>query len=310
MGTRRKSYEEVYKEFSDRGYLLLTKEYKNNKQKLKYICPKHSGSIQTIRRNDLISGHGCSRCGRKRSIENMRNQAKKQKRTIEDVREEIESVEGFSLVSDIYINAKERLEIKCPKGHITEQRIGDFRQSKTKCRECAVEKRRAPYSTVKKAFEERSYELLTRTYKNSTQPLKYICSAHPEEVQTITYDSINGGHGCYYCGIERISGKNSVHYNHSLTDEDRERNRKLDPKEREWRIKVYKRDNFTCQKCGKYYRNNVNAHHKDAYHWCVERRYDVTNGATLCEWCHKNFHTEYGYKNNTEEQYQEWLEAE
>ena len=303
---RRKSYREVFESFKDRGYTLITEEYQNNKQRLEYICPKHPDDPQTTRLNDLLSGHGCKLCGRDRSVQNLRRQADLQRLTYDEVREEIEK-EGFTLLTTEYENAKIPIEVQCPKGHKFRTRISDFRKGKDRCPECAVNKTRTPYEEVKKAFEDRGYKLIDKAYVNQDTPLRYTCPKHPEEIKTITFNSIKGGHGCHDCGIESISGVNSVHYNHDLTDEEREHNRSLDPKEREWRVQVFQRDKFNCQYCGRYNRNNVNAHHKDAHHWCIERRYDVSNGATLCVECHRKFHSLYGYKNNTEEQFDEWV---
>lgn len=303
---RRKFYEEVSEVFKDRGYRLITKEYRNNKQRLKYICPKHPNEPQTTRLNDLLSGHGCRLCGMDRTIQNMRKQAESRKLSYNAVKSEIEK-EGFTLLSDEYINAKHRLEIRCPEGHEFKTRIADFREGVRKCRDCAINDSRTPFEEVKKSFEEMGYVLLETDYINRYTPMKYICPKHPDEVKEISLGSIRGGHGCYECGLERISGKNSVHYNHDLSDEERSLDRRYDPKEREWRIKVFERDKYTCQRCGNSGRSDLNAHHKDAHHWCVDRRYDETNGVTLCESCHKDFHQEYGYRNNTEEQFDEWI---
>jgi len=57
---QRKNFDEIKKEFENRGYKLLTKEeeYKNNKQKLDYICPKgHNGLIDW---SHFHRGQGCS----------------------------------------------------------------------------------------------------------------------------------------------------------------------------------------------------------------------------------------------------------
>ena len=51
----------------------------------------------------------------------------------------------------------------------------------------------------------------------------------------------------------------------------------------------------------------LEVHHLDGYDWCVEKRTDDTNGITLCETCHKNFHSLYGRGNNTKEQFEEWF---
>ncbi len=58
----RKKYQTIYKAFEDRGYLLLQDEYKDNKQKLKYICKKHPEIEQYISYNSLANGSGCRFC--------------------------------------------------------------------------------------------------------------------------------------------------------------------------------------------------------------------------------------------------------
>ena len=78
----------------------------------------------------------------------------------------------------------------------------------------------------------------------------------------------------------------------------------------EWRLSVFYRDRFTCVKC-KAKRDkdtNIVAHHKNSFTEYEELRYDVDNGATLCEGCHVEFHSKYGNVKNTEEQFKEFLE--
>lgn len=57
----------------------------------------------------------------------------------------------------------------------------------------------------------------------------------------------------------------------------------------EWRINVFKRDNFTCQHC-KSVGGLLEAHHKVRWVDDVSKRYDVDNGITLCKKCHKKVH--------------------
>jgi len=67
-----------------------------------------------------------------------------------------------------------------------------------------------------------------------------------------------------------------------------------------WRSDVFKRDDFTCQECGKR-GGNLHAHHKKTFSLILELNnvrnfkealecselWDINNGKTLCEKCHK-----------------------
>ena len=55
---------------------------------------------------------------------------------------------------------------------------------------------------------------------------------------------------------------------------------------KDWRTQVFRRDYWTCQICG-YKGKNVQADHKVPWSVCVERRFDKSNGLTLCKDCHK-----------------------
>lgn len=64
---------------------------------------------------------------------------------------------------------------------------------------------------------------------------------------------------------------------------------------KEWRSKVYERDNYTCQKC-KQRGGKLNAHHIKEWALYPKERYVVSNGITYCEDCHRIIHN--GGENN------------
>lgn len=55
-----------------------------------------------------------------------------------------------------------------------------------------------------------------------------------------------------------------------------------------WRDAVYERDNYMCAVCGEI--NHIEAHHKKGFVEFPELRYEISNGITLCEKCHKQVH--------------------
>ena len=57
---------------------------------------------------------------------------------------------------------------------------------------------------------------------------------------------------------------------------------------RQWRIAVFKRDNYTCQQCGS--KRKIHSHHLKSYAEHENLRVDVSNGITLCSKCHFELH--------------------
>lgn len=92
---------------------------------------------------------------------------------------------------------------------------------------------------------------------------------------------------------------------------------RVSPKYNQWRSEVFLRDNFICQKCGAR-GGRLHAHHKksfsvlfqeaincmplfDPYIACLlySPLWDVSNGVTLCEKCHKKTKSYLAGKNQT-----------
>ena len=112
---------------------------------------------------------------------------------------------------------------------------------------------------------------------------------------------------CRSCGNKILhTGENHYLWNSNKTDEERNNERKYQ-EYTDFIKRVLDRDNYICQCCQKKLNHDAEVHHLDGYNWCVEKRTDDTNGITLCETCHKNFHSIYGYGNNTKQQFEEWI---
>lgn len=83
------------------------------------------------------------------------------------------------------------------------------------------------------------------------------------------------------------------------------------PKYRDWRKSVFNRDLYTCQCCGARNGNGkyiaLEAHHIFNWKDNEDLRYDETNGITLCKECHMDFHSKYGKRNNTDVQFNEFV---
>lgn len=108
-----------------------------------------------------------------------------------------------------------------------------------------------------------------------------------------------------------LTGPDAPAWKGGLTDENiRLRGR---AEYREWRGKVYERDNYTCVRCKDNRGGNLHAHHIKNFSNQIELRYDVSNGVTLCNTCHNigpsSFHMKYGTRNNTLEQLIEHIES-
>ena len=82
-------------------------------------------------------------------------------------------------------------------------------------------------------------------------------------------------------------GKYSPRWKGGITDENHIVRASKEYKE--WRLKVFTRDGFTCQICKKV-GGELNAHHIKRFAKDKENRFNVANGITLCAKCHRMVH--------------------
>jgi hypothetical protein len=104
---------------------------------------------------------------------------------------------------------------------------------------------------------------------------------------------------------ELFSGENHWNWNKDKSEEERVNRRHIDGY-KDFIRNVLDRDNYTCQ-CCEVHSHDLEVHHLDGYDWCISGRIDVKNGIALCDKCHSNFHSKYGYGQNTKLQFEEWF---
>jgi hypothetical protein len=180
------NFEEVEEVFNCRGLFLITREYKNSKTKMEYICEKgHKGSTTVSSIKDQETG--CRECTKEMLRE-------KFKLPFEDVKKSFKN-NGYELISTEYENAHQKLTYICDKGHIEEMNYANFRSGR-RCPVCAG-KEKYSYEFIKKEFEIRGYTLLSKEYLNKSSKLSFICdNGHISE---ISYNSFSKGASCGSC---------------------------------------------------------------------------------------------------------------
>ena len=182
----KKTIEEVRASFLKEGYILLDKEYKNNKIKLNYTCP--NGHKQSIRWTDWIRGYRCSICN------------KNYIPSIEEIKQSI-AKEGYMLNSSDYTSLNDKLWLTCPQGHQFNISWGGWKKG-NRCPCHDVVKKRVAFTKIKTVFEVEGYTLINKVYKNYHSKLDYICPKG--HTHSISYAAWCAGARCPYC-----AGKNS-----------------------------------------------------------------------------------------------------
>jgi hypothetical protein len=179
------TFDDVRFHFENEGYSLLSTEYVRAHEKLKVVCPEKHEYLTTYA--NFQQGYRCSKC------------AGNKKHSLDHVKEVVEEVEGYSLLSTEYINSRTKLKISCNMLHEFDMTFGNF-QSGKRCPICMEQKHSIMF--VKSVIEEEGYSLLSNNYVNNTTKLMIKCNYGHE--YSASFASFKHGTRCPVCYNEAI----------------------------------------------------------------------------------------------------------
>lgn len=210
-------------------------------------------------------------------------------------------------ISELTPMSNYKVEVECPKCHsVRETRFSSLTiNGHHFCRPCKIK-----MDLTKIIPLETRFGRLVVIDKHQTDG-KVLCKCDCGTISYINKSNLKQGM-TNSCGcLKKESFKNTTHVKGSRhgmwkggISRDRERFMQTS-KYRQWRDKVYLRDNYTCQACGQV-GYELNAHHIKPYADNKHLRTDIDNGITLCKECHIKFHSLYGRLNNDDTQIEEF----
>lgn len=185
---------------------------------------------------------------------------------------------------------------KCECGNTSEIRLSRLKRGESKSCGCLRSENISKANSDRKGTKNKEkYEVLTcEACKKEFEKLKsniknskfYYCSMGCRAKHQATY-IVKENHPCYI--VDRSS----------IID------RRKSEEGASWRLAVFKRDGYKCQCCRNH--GKIHAHHLKSFTRFPELRYDIGNGVTLCEICHRGFHSVYGTRNFTSDDYYEFI---
>lgn len=119
---KRKDFSIVKKYIEKAGFILLDKQYKNSYTPLNVQCK--NGHVSKMTYNCLKQGDGCREC--------LHDTYRKK---YDDVKKIIEE-RGYTLISKEYLNARQKLHLKCSNGHDYHVSLGMFHWNHNDCPKC------------------------------------------------------------------------------------------------------------------------------------------------------------------------------
>jgi len=184
----RLDYEYVKSKFAEKGYILLSPEYKNARTPLSVKCD--NGHIYTPTFDNFIKGCGCSYCSKNGKI------------TLDKLIKLLKSLYYTPIDISSFKNSKSKIVVKCQKNHIFSTNW-NYLNSGQRCPRCNGGSK-ISYNEIKSNIEKTGYTLLSKNYKNANTKIMLKCN-NGHIYETI-YSNFYQGHRCPECnGGTRLS---------------------------------------------------------------------------------------------------------
>lgn len=209
---------------------------------------------------------------------------------------------GWTLLSVEYVNTSSLLDVMCEYGHISQKNLSHIKEGRG-CKTCRGVNDRKDFEVVKEKAKLLGFTILSDLYVGVHSEMEVVCENGHHGKKTWNY--IRRGRGCQECFFLSQKGEGSHSYRPDKPEELRVKQRSI-TNYKSWRISVLERDKYTCRCCEEV-GGKLIAHHIFSYKENPDLRVDISNGITLCEKDHLEFHKIYGRKNNTQEQLDEFI---
>lgn len=148
------------------------------------------------------------------------------------------------LLSPEYLGSKCALMYECSIHGKKETTFNNYSRGK-RCKECAAElssiNQRFTVDYLREQYKIKGFILLSDTYKNNKDKLRYLCKIHGEMVAS--YADFRNGCGCEKCGIEARTGEGCGKWQGGITPLTRMLRNYIAPQHTE----LIKSNNYTCE---------------------------------------------------------------